>query len=166
MEGVQGPDGAQLELRRLVEAYASAMDRGDLEEFGRLFVLDGALVVRAPGRDSPLGVFQGPAGVALIARLLGELYVATLHNITTHRVVLNGDSATGTTYCLAYHVVGNGEGDALETLGVRYEDEYVRTPDGWRMRIRNATRLWSQTTPMDGEPLLIDRAAAQSRRPA
>jgi hypothetical protein len=39
----------------------------------------------------------------------------------------------------------------------------MRTPDGWRLRIRDATRLRSQTTPMDGEPLLIDRAPPRSR---
>ena len=153
------------DIRALVDAYAIAMDRCDLEAFPRLFVPDGALVVKAPGREKPLGIFQGPDpdGIGLIARLLGELYDATLHNITTQAAEVEGDHATGTTYCLAYHVVA-GEGPrTLETLGVRYEDEFVRTPEGWRMRIREATRLWSQITPTPYEPLLIDRAAARER---
>ena len=52
---------------------------------------------------------------------------------------------------------------ALETLGVRYEEEFVRTAEGWRIRVRDATRLWSQITPTPYEPLLIDRAAARAR---
>jgi ketosteroid isomerase-like protein len=165
MTTIAGTSMELAEIRRLVDAYALAMDRRDLEAFPRLFVPDGALVVRAPGREKPLGIFQGPGpdGVGLIARLLGDLYRATLHHITTHEATIDGDRATGTTYCLAYHVVDGADGGALETLGVRYEEEFVRTTEGWRIRVRDATRLWSQITPTPYEPLLIDRAAARAR---
>jgi uncharacterized protein (TIGR02246 family) len=154
------------EIRALVDAYAAGMDKDDFDVFARLFVPDGALVVRAPGREKPLGVFHGPGtdgGVALIAKLLREHYESTLHNITTHRVAIHGDDARGETYCLAYHIVGGADGGALETLGVRYEEHFVRTPDGWRFHTREATRLWSQTTPTPRHPLVIDRAAAAAR---
>jgi SnoaL-like domain len=153
------------EIRGLVDAYALAMDRNDIDAFPRLFVPDGALVVRAPGREKPLGTFRGPGpdGVGLIARLMSDLYRATLHHITTHEAVIDGDRATGTTYCLAYHMVDGEVGGSLETLGVRYDEQLVRTPDGWRFEMRDATRLWSQITPTPYEPLLIDRAAARSR---
>jgi hypothetical protein len=154
-----------MELRALVDRYAAAMDGTDLEIFERLFVPEGSLVVRAPDREKPLGVFHGPGpdGVGLITRLLRRHYQSTLHNITTHQATIDGDEATGTTYCLAYHVVGGEDGGALETLGVRYEDRFVRTRDGWRFHRRDATRLWSQTTPTPTHPLLIDRAAAAAR---
>jgi SnoaL-like protein len=153
------------EIRGLVDAYALAMDRNDIDAFPRLFVPDGALVVRAPGREKPLGTFRGPGpdGVGLIARLMSDLYRATLHHITTHEAVIDGDRATGTTYCLAYHMVDGEDGGSLETLGVRYDEQFARTPDGWRFEVRDATRLWSQITPTPYEPLLIDRAAARSR---
>jgi hypothetical protein len=144
------------------------MDTVDLDAFPRLFVPDGALVVAALGREEPLGVFNGPGptGVGLVARLLGELYRTTLHHITTHTASIDGVRATGRTYCLAYHVVGDGDhkrGEVLETLGVRYEEQFVRTPEGWRIKTRHATRLWSQITPMPYEPLLIDRAVPPAR---
>jgi hypothetical protein len=154
------------EIRRLVDEYAIAMDTRDLSVFPRLFVPDGALVVRALGREKPLGIFQGPGpdGVGLIARLLGELYAETLHHITSHAATIDGDRATGTTYCLAYHVVEHDDGStALETLGVKYGEQFIRTPDGWRMGVRDATRVWSQITPTPYEPLLIDRGAARAR---
>jgi ketosteroid isomerase-like protein len=165
MTTIAGTSSELAEIRRLVDAYALAMDRRDLEAFPRLFVPEGALVVRAPGREKPLGIFKGPGpdGVGLIARLLGDLYRDTLHHITTHEASIDGDRATGTTYCLAYHVVDGEDGGALETLGVRYEEEFVRTAEGWRIRVRDATRLWSQITPTPYEPLLIDRAAARAR---
>jgi hypothetical protein len=147
-----------------VEAYAVAMDETDLEEFPRLFVPEGFLVVRQAGIEKPLGVFREPGGIGLIASLLDQLYESTLHNITTQVATISGDSATGITYCLAYHIVGGEDGGALETLGVRYEESFVRTDAGWRIHSRDATRLWSQTTPTPREPLLIDRAAARARR--
>jgi hypothetical protein len=163
------PDGVisdLAEIRALTEAYAIAMDRNDLDAFPRLFVPDGALVVRAPGRDTPLGTFRGPGpdGIGLIARLMSDLYRATLHHITTHEARVDGGRATGTTYCLAYHMVAGEDGGALETLGVRYDEQLVRTPDGWRFAVREATRLWSQIAPTPYEPLLIDRAASRLRQ--
>jgi hypothetical protein len=153
----------ETEIRLLVEAYALAMDTADLQAFEHLFVPDGSLIVWSLGRDRPLGAFRGPGpqGVGLVARLLDDLYAATLHHITTHRSVVDGDTASATTYCLAYHVVA--EPPALETLGVRYEDVFDRTAAGWRIRDRNATRLWSQVTSTPPTPLLVDHAAGRAR---
>jgi hypothetical protein len=153
------------ELRGLVDAYALAMDENDTDAFHRLFTPDGSLVVLAPGRSKPLGTFAGPGtdGVGVIAVLMAEIYQSTLHNITTFAAEVDGDTATGTTYCLAYHVVAGDDGGAVETLGVRYEETFVRTPEGWRFARRDATRLWSQSMPTPREPLMIDRAAAAAR---
>jgi len=159
-------------IRDLVSAYAIAMDEADVEAFSRIFVADGALVVKDPGRERPAGVFRGPGadtGVALIAVLMNDLYRATLHHITTHTATVDGDRATGVTYCLAYHMCDDEQGERLETIGVRYDEEFVRTPDGWRMGTREATRLWSQITPTPRTPLVIDHAAAarfRSPRPS
>jgi hypothetical protein len=153
------------EIRQLVDDYAVAMDRADLEAFPRLFVPDGSLIVRGPDSPTPLAVFTGPGpdGVAVIAQLMSELYRATLHHITTHAATVEGTRASGTTYCLAYHMVSGDRGGALETLGVRYVDAFTLTSEGWRFGTRDATRLWSQITPTPHEPLLIDRAAARQR---
>jgi len=154
------------QIRALVHDYALAMDNTDIAAFSDLFVTDGSLVVRALGREQPLGVFRGPGpdGVGMIAAMLSDLYAATLHHITTHQATVDGDAAVGTTYCLAYHVLAGDAGDVLETIGVRYEEEFVRTAAGWRMRERNATRLWAQTTPLPAGPLAVDRAAGEARR--
>jgi hypothetical protein len=151
------------ELLRLVNRYALAMDNGELDVFPRLFVADGSLVVKSRGRERPMGVFRGPGpdGIGLIAQLLREQYRATMHHITTHVSQISGDRATGTTHCLAYHLVASEDGGSLETLGVRYEESFVRTSEGWRFEVREATRLWSQITPTPHEPLLVDRAAGR-----
>jgi hypothetical protein len=154
------------ELRCLVEVYAQAMDAGDPEGFHEIFVPEGALIVLAPGSERQLGAFEGPGGdgVGLIAGLLDELYRDTMHHITNHTVEVDGDSATGTTYCLAYHLCDDAAGQRIETLGVTYADSYVRTAAGWRIHTRRATRVWSQIEPLDTSPLLVDRAAGRRAR--
>jgi hypothetical protein len=163
-ETAAGADAA--ELRRLVVAYALAMDAGDPGGFHDLFVPEGALIVLAPGSEEPMGAFEGPGadGVGLIAGLLAELYRATMHHITNHLVEVDGDTATGTTYCLAYHLCDDDDGERIETLGVTYSDTYERTPEGWRIHTRRATRVWSQIEALDTRPLLVDRAAGKARR--
>jgi hypothetical protein len=156
---------AQLsEIRRLVDRYALAMDGADLAVFAELFVPEGKLLVRDSDRRL-LGAFEGPGpdGVGLIAQLLAKLYASTLHHITTHVATIDGDRAAGSTYCLAYHVVAGADGGALETLGVSYREQFVKTPSGWRFDVRDATRVWSQITPTPRSPLLIDHAAAEAR---
>jgi hypothetical protein len=141
------------------------MDANDLSVFPRLFTPDGTLVVKAPGRDKPMGVFEGPSadGIGLIAQLMKTLYRNTMHHITSHEAHVDGDEVRGTTYCLAYHMVAGDDGGDLETLGVEYIETFVLTDEGWRIRRREATRLWSQSTPTPSSALLIDRAAAAAR---
>lgn len=152
------------EIKRLALRYAVAMDEVDLDAFHDIFVPEGALVVRAPGREKPMGVFQGPGvdGVGMIAKLLGELYESTMHHVTGQLYDVDGDTAKGKTYCLAYHIVNDDQGRRLETLGVVYTDSFVRTPDGWRMHTRDVIRQWSQITDTPREPLLVDLAATRT----
>jgi hypothetical protein len=160
-------DGADAaELRRLVETYAIAMDAGDPEGFGDIFVPEGKMIVLEPGTAKPMGSFEGPGkdGVGLIAGLMSEIYRATMHHITNHVVEVDGDEASGTTYTLAYHLCDDEDGERIETLGVTYSDTYVRTGDGWRIHTRRATRVWSQIEALDTRPLKIDRAAGRARR--
>lgn len=86
-----------------------------------------------------------------------------MHHITSHEAHVEGDKVKGTTYCLAYHMVAGDDGGALETLGVVYVETFSSTDEGWRISRREATRLWSESTPTPTSPLLIDHAAAAAR---
>ena len=58
---------------------------------------------------------------------------------------VDGDSATGTTYCIAHHLTGADD----FVMHIRYEDAYVRTADGWRIAARNLRLLWTANLPVD-----------------
>jgi hypothetical protein len=153
-------------LRRLVEVYAEAMDDGDPDGFHDIFVPKGSLIVLAPGSDEPMGSFEGfgPDGVGMVAGFLSDLYRDTMHHVTNHTVEVDGDEASGITYCLAYHLCSDADGERIETLGVSYADTYVRIAAGWRIHTRRATRIWSQIEQLDGSPLRVDRAAGRRIR--
>lgn len=151
-------------LRGLVDAYAVAMDDCDLEALASQFDSDGQLVVVAAGREKPLAVLTGPGpeGIGAIALAMRDCYEHTLHNVTTHVAALDGDSATGTTYCVAHHVPPDG--GEVEFLAVRYAESFRRDQRGWRFARREVVRLWSGKTPAGREPLLVDRAVAARLR--
>jgi len=141
------------------------MDTADLDLLAELFVPSGQLVVLAAGRERPLATFKGPGtdGIGIIPTVMREVYKSTMHSVTTHAAAIDGDRADGTAYCVAYHVAASEAGDVLETLGVRYRDEFVRTSDGWRFEQRFVTRLWTHVAPASRAPLTIDLAIAARR---
>jgi hypothetical protein len=62
----------------------------------------------------------------------------------THDLALDGDAAHADTLCVAYHVRPDGR---HVTTGVRYTDDLVRTPAGWRIRHRAVATLWTRDDP-------------------
>jgi len=123
------------ELRQLAERYAFGCDHRD-EALLRTVFVDGAVLnVHRPDRPStmtmPDDIHRIPTGLAR--------YDVTFHFVGNHRCDVQGDTATGETYCIAHHVKGTDD----FVMHIRYEDQYVRTPDGWRMKQRDLRLLWT-----------------------
>jgi 3-phenylpropionate/cinnamic acid dioxygenase small subunit len=68
---------------------------------------------------------------------------ATQHLISNVVVRLAGDRAESTCYLQAQHVKGD---DNLIIAG-RYDDQLIRTPDGWRIRERRLALIWTSGNP-------------------
>jgi hypothetical protein len=47
-------------------------------------------------------------------------------------VILDGDRASGVSYCLAHHVTRRAGEAKIMVASIRYSDQFVRTPEGWR----------------------------------
>jgi hypothetical protein len=61
-------------------------------------------------------------------------------------VVLSGDEATGTAYCLVV-LIGEIDGKVMQrTSGVRYEDRYVRQDGVWLIAGRTSHFEWNEMT--------------------
>lgn len=68
----------------------------------------------------------------------------THHNVGNFRIAVDGDTARAKVHYYAVHL---GQGDfpgALYSMWGQYDDELVRTPQGWRVRARVYTCSLSQ----------------------
>ncbi|MEU6658821.1 nuclear transport factor 2 family protein [Streptomyces sp. NPDC046821] len=129
-----------LALRRLVDTYALAMDRRDAALMAEVFAPDGRLVVH--GLDGSVKEDRGTPEAR--NEILDQLSVFkhTFHLVGNHLADVDGSTATGTVYCLAHHYSAGPDGSSDVVVPVRYEDEYVRTADGWRIAVRAVHALW------------------------
>lgn len=88
-----------------------------------------------------------PAIKSRIEEALGPLDDSQ-HMVTNHQVTVSADGATGTCRCYfhAQHVRRAAAGGANFIVAGRYEDEVVRTSDGWRIARRVLTSMWTEGT--------------------
>lgn len=130
----------------LLRRYAAAIDARDREGVRALFTSEAILDYRTT--DGP----RGPRD-EVVDWLLDALAGVTLtqHLLTNHEIEVDGDTARATTQMLNPLVMGAGDGEdaAVLLFGGRYEDELVRTPDGWRISGRLHVVTW-ETAPLPG----------------
>jgi len=135
----------RIELRGLVETYASAVDRRRWEELGSLFGDTGRLYVyREEGQAEPSGVRTGAAEIATVVASGLSVYRSTSHMIGAHIIEMDegSDAASGATTCRAYHVRG---ASSLMVMAILYEDRYVRSGGAWRFDERHVRLQWRET---------------------
>ncbi|WP_380876680.1 hypothetical protein ACFB49_09670 [Sphingomonas sp. DBB INV C78] len=79
---------------------------------------------------------------------------ATLHHLSLPAIAVEGDRAHSRCYFMANHV-RNALAPAPTGLmiGGWYDDDLVRTADGWRITLRTGTALWAE-----GNPAVIEGA--------
>lgn len=147
----------QLEIKQLVSRYAYALDTGANNglDYADLFAADGEFVGSrgtTRGRDAlaelgRLGFVEGrkPAnGVA--------------HFIMNQVIAAAPGSATGKQYMVLVNIGENNQpGGQFSNVGGHYEDQYVKTPQGWRFKRRQF--FPSAVARPGGEPQPLSSAA-------
>jgi len=158
---------ARLELRDLIDDYARAADRRDRAAFEALFAPDATVTVTRPGTEPH--TYRGVSEIGEIVPRLGH-YLVTYHLVANHWCRVDGDVATGESYCQAHHVRGaRGDDPASDLeLTIRYQDAYRRNDFGrddggiWRFTSREVHILWTRVANLDISP---DGPIAQYPRP-
>lgn len=143
---LDGITAARVDLRALVDEYAMASDTGDLDRFGALFTENGQFIAATPGSDEAV-VLQGTEQVKYGPRG-NQMFERTFHAVNNHVVEVTGDTASGTTYCTAHHLLRHGD-DRLEVIvaPILYRDDYERTDAGWKFRRRELQWTWLERRP-------------------
>jgi hypothetical protein len=83
---------------------------------------------------------------AIIARISGALTPLddSQHVISNHQINIDGDTATARCYLIAQHVRKAAKNGLNYIMAGRYEDQLVRTADGWRIMYRNLVITWTE----------------------
>ena len=135
----------RIALRELVDAYADCADRRDATGQMSLFTDDCLFEVWMDARASePSYVLKGRQALEPVFAALNA-YEATTHFNGQCTLRLNGNQATGVTYCLAHHVTAHDNGKTLMIASIRYHDEMVRAGDGWLFSRRVLLVDWTDT---------------------
>ena len=139
----------RLAIRELVDAYAYCADRRDATGQMALFTEDTDFLVYMDSRRS-VWPTQHLRGRAALAPVFDELnaYVTTMHFNGQSTVVLDGDHASGVTYCLAHHVTVAGSARSLMVAAIRYLDSFVKRDGTWFFSQRKLMVDWTETRPL------------------
>ena len=120
-----------LQIEQLVASYGHALDSGfgkgdNGDAYASLYTKDGLAFLTTKGYDA----------LAALARAQprGPKYVR--HYLTHHLIEPSPEGANGKAY-LAVIDIGEHDKPSTVFLGGHYEDTYVRTADGWRIKTRN-----------------------------
>ena len=149
----------QLEIKQLVSRYAYALDTGADNglAYADLFAADGEFV-------GSRGTTRGREALAELGRLGfvdgRKPANGVAHFIMNHVITPAPGGATGTQYMVLVNIGENAQpGGNFSNVGGHYEDQYVKTPQGWRFKRR-------QFIPSASAPRPPAPPAAASTRPA
>jgi hypothetical protein len=138
--------GDRLALRALVNAYAHHVDRREHDAVAALFTEDGRLTVSDgdPEHTPPTAGRVGRAAIIDAMRNL-DRYSVTTHFLGQQTVVLDGDRATGETYCFAYGVSETDGAHTVDVMAIRYLDRYLWLDNRWLIEERTLAVDWTET---------------------
>jgi hypothetical protein len=135
----------QFAIRGLVDAYAYCADRRDATGQMALFTEDTEFLVYMDSRSpSPTQHLRGRAALAPVFDELNT-YESTMHFNGQSTTVLDGDDASGVTYCLAHHVKVDGSARSLMIAAIRYLDSFVKHDGSWFFSQRKLMVDWTET---------------------
>ena len=138
----------RLAIRELVDAYAHCADRRDATGQMALFTEDTLFLVFMDATAAePTQELHGRESLAPVFDDLNQ-YVATMHFNGQSTVALDGDRATGESYCLAHHLkVTEDRQRTLMVASIRYLDEFVKQDGQWFFAERRLMVNWIDTRP-------------------
>ena len=136
-------------------AFAAGLDGCDWPLL-RSVLADSVLVDYSSWSGRPAATVEADEWVEQRTLLFPGL-AASQHSLTNPRVVIDGDGATSTVYVTSEHVL-DPDGERWFTIGGVYDDELVRTPDGWRISSMRLLVRWQR-----GDRGVIDEARRRAR---
>jgi hypothetical protein len=139
----------RLAIRELIDAYAHCADRRDAARQMALFTENTRFLVFMDSRNpAPSQEISRRKDLAPVFDNLNR-YETTTHFNGQSTIVLDGDRASGESYCLAHHVsVADGK-RSLMVASIRYLDSFTKTSGRWLFSERKLMVDWIETRPLN-----------------
>jgi hypothetical protein len=131
----------RLAIQDLIARYADLIDGQRFDELDDLFTADARI---------DFATFNGPVGglpeVKEFLRPSLPFFARTQHMMGLPHITVDGDSAHARTSCTNPMISTKPDGTtSVWLIGLWYDDELVRTPDGWRFNVRTQIRSYTLT---------------------
>jgi ketosteroid isomerase-like protein len=117
----------QLALKKLVDTFSNLADTKDTKAQMDLFTDDAEVISKADGKTF---VSKGKKDIEKAFADYLKLFDVVYHLNGQQTVEINGDNATGISYCFVT-LIGNGK---KNQSGVRYHDTYVKQNGKWLLK--------------------------------
>jgi 3-phenylpropionate/cinnamic acid dioxygenase small subunit len=114
------------DIGQVIIRYATSVDQRDLDRYATCFVEDVEVGGFTGGTFNDRDTYVTWVGKAL------ERYAGTHHQITNQEIEVDGDRGHMRSYVQATHEMAD-DPDTLLILWAIYDDEMVRTAEGWRI---------------------------------
>jgi hypothetical protein len=128
----------RFEIHQLLIDYSTAIDQRRFDDLDGVFTEDAYIDYREMGGID--GRF--PEVKAWLAQVLPN-FPAYAHMLGNFDVRIDGDTASSRTILFNPMVLG-GDRNQILFCGLWYEDEFIRTPAGWRMSRRVETKCFDK----------------------
>jgi hypothetical protein len=138
----------RLEIQDLIGRYAVIIDSREFDRLDQLFTADASI---------DFSTFNGPVGDLVEIKAFLEasfpFFERSQHMMGLPLIDIDGDTATARTSCNNPMISTKRDGSTTVWLiGLWYDDDLVRTSDGWRFSARKQVRCYTLTgltdTPM------------------
>jgi 3-phenylpropionate/cinnamic acid dioxygenase small subunit len=121
------------DISEVLLRYATGIDRRDWPLFRTVFTDDCQL------NYGEVGSWTGGDAVTEFMKQAHAMAGHTMHRLTNQVITVDGDQAQSRTYVDALIMVGE-DNSGVNAAGF-YDDELVRTPDGWRVASRQFVQV-------------------------
>jgi hypothetical protein len=131
----------RLEIQQLLVDYSTAIDNRHFDDLDAVFTPDAYIDYRAMGGVDG----RYPEVKAWLAEVLPN-FPAYSHMLGNLSITFSGETAKSRVICFNPMVLGGPEGSEKQVLfcGLWYDDEFIRTPLGWRITRRVETKCFDK----------------------
>lgn len=131
----------EVALKRLVDTFSNLADRKDIDTQVTLFTEDATVDSWVDGKQA--SSLRGRAELAKAFSGFLAQFTTVYHMNGQQTVNIDGDAASGTSYCLVVLISQADGKTSRRTMGVRYDDRYVRQNGTWLIAARTSHFEWT-----------------------